>query len=262
MTSITAFSLLALVRGDEWDLERILTMLAGAAVIFGGPLIKSILESRGKARTDAEKPARRTARESEAEGRRAFEELMRGREPSAPPLVAPPPVPKRDPARRDAPDRDAPDRTRDARPQKRPTKPLTEREELPGEPLSGAELDAEEGATDEEIVARAERRERAELARQQAELRVPEEIARAEYAAASSLREEVEPVPVDALRTPVAPSASRTTSAAASRPLLEFGPGADRRAALRRAFVVNEVLGPPVSERDSSDARAPLGVRG
>jgi len=31
---------------------------------------------------------------------------------------------------------------------------------------------------------------------------------------------------------------------------------------MRRAIVVNEVLGAPVAERDSSDARAPLGWRG
>jgi hypothetical protein len=257
MPLFIALPLLALLRTEEWDLERILTLLAGAAVIFGGPLIKSILESRGKSRGAADPNARRAAREKEAEGRRAFEELMRGREPTAPPLVNPTPsTPSRT------------ERASDARAAKSAAKsasapkPLAEMREMPATPLSGSELDAEEGATDEQIVARTERRERDELERQRAERATAEAIAHAEYAAASSLRENVEPVPVQALRAPAATPAAAASSAGGPRPLFDFRPATDRRAALRRALVLNEVLGAPVTERDSSDARAPLGWRG
>lgn len=245
---------------EEGDLVDWILKIVIGVFFVGIPLVKGILQSREKAKQEAQPDGRRAAREKEIEGRRAFEELMRGE-----PTMAPPPVPDSPPR---APSRAAEAVTaRAAEAAARGTravapKPLTEREEISATPLTGSEFEAQEGAPEADLAAEVERRDRDELRRQEVELRIPEEIAREEYAASSSLRENVEPVPVEVFRAPALEVAGAPSTSEASRRLLGAGGGADRRTALRRALVLNEVLGRPVSARDGSDASTPVGLRG
>jgi hypothetical protein len=219
--------------GGDILFSEVVKWILALVVLFGGPVIKSALD-RARAKGDRGEDLRRAAREREREGRRAFEELMRGgtAAPAPPPI---PIVPPAEPATR-APSRSTPERT------------LTELEGIPAQPLSGPELDAEEGLPESELPARVQRREREELDRQREELRRPERIAREEYAAASSARTDVEPVPVEVFRAPTLEPAASMPSSEAARRLL--GGGTERRSALRRAFVLNEVLGRPVAAPD------------
>jgi hypothetical protein len=251
MQSLFALSLTAVPRSGEADLIDLLIKIGAGLFFIGIPLIKGILQAREKAKEEALKSARRPARERDADGRRAFEELIRGGTTLAPPPVptVPPPLPAAELSRRIAPGGTA-------------TRPLTQREELPAQPLTGSEFEAEEGAPEAEIITHVELRERAELKRQEEELRLAEKIAREEYAASSSLRADVAPVPVEVFRAPALEVARSPSSSDAARRLLGVGGGADRRAALRRALIMNEILGRPVATRDGSEASMPVGLRG
>jgi hypothetical protein len=259
MAALSNLLSLVLLRSADLDLETLLKWLAAFAFFIGAPLIKRIFQSQEKARSDAQSAERRSARDKEREGRRAFEDLLRGGTTLAPPPV----LEARPPEASEAPIAVGDARATTRIPRRAPvsSKPLVEMTEVEESALTGPEFEAEEAATDEEIVARTEGREREELQHQRVEQRVPEEIARREYAAASSLRENVEPVPVEALRSPSEPAPSGAPLLTCSQRLLGSTGGSDRRAVLRRALILNEVLGVPVAERDSSDPRAPLGLR-
>jgi hypothetical protein len=259
MSNVCALAGLALLRSEEPDLGNVLLWIVAAVVFIGGPLIRSIREARGKSRTEPDESSRRAKHDRALEGRRAFEELLRrGTMPAPPPLTdAPPPAARR-----------APDDSSQARGRSAAKKALTKIEALPPAPLTRPEFEAEEAATDEAIAARVKSRDRAELERQAVERIAPQEIAREECAASSSQREGVEPVPAEAVRAPASETASgRVPPAASRRPfsgssVLSGAGVGDRRADLRRALVMNELLGRPVALRETSDARAPIGLRG
>jgi len=247
MLPLIALTLATAARSDSSELVDWLVKILGVGIFVGLPLIKSIVQSREKSKEDAQKEGRRAARSKESEGRRAFEQLMRG-EPSAAPLPIPPVVPP-------ASDSTARGAQRAATAARR----LSDLEGMPERPLTGAEFEAQEGLPERELVEVVEQRKREEQRRQEAELRVPEKIAREEYAAASSLREDVAPVPVEVFRTPSFDPARATSSSDVARGLFGSGRGADRRAALRRSLVLNEVLGRPVALRAGPDGSSPVG---
>jgi hypothetical protein len=126
------------------------------------------------------------------------------------------------------------------------------------EPITGPEFEAREGASDVEIVAASEKRERDELERQRAAARRPAEVAREEYAASSSLRDDVEPVPVPVFDAPAPGAEPDARPPLSARGLLGGAAGADRRGALRRALVLNEVLGRPLALRAGSQSTGGL----
>jgi hypothetical protein len=255
MSMLSLLAVLLLPRSEESDLVDWIVKIGAFLFFIGVPLIRGIVQARQKANEAAQKGDAGSARDRAAEGRRAFEELMRGGTTLAPPEI-PPVVPAPSSSR----PRDvetavgSPARTAGS-------KPLTEREELSSTPLSGSELDAEEGAPEAELDARVERREREELQRQRDEARVPETIAREEYAASSSSRESVEPVPVEVFRIPAMDLASAPPSSEVQRRLLAPGGAGDRRTQLRRALIWSEVVGRPVGLRGDADASLPVGLR-
>jgi hypothetical protein len=230
-------------RGDADSLDLVVKIVAGVAVV-ALPLIKAALEARAKARQLSDKDPDRFGRGSEA--RKRFEALMRGEPladeppPSARPPVAAPPV------------------IGEPRSRAMTKKPLVVLEEIPAAPITGPEFEAREGASEVEIAAASEKREREELERQRAAARRPAEIAREEYEASSSLREDVEPVPVPVFDAPAPGAEPDARPRLSARSLLGDAAGADRRGALRRAFVLNEVLGRPIALRAGAQSTGGL----
>src|SRR5436190_9161067 len=91
------FSLLAvalLPRSDESDLVDWIVKIGAFLFFIGVPLIRGIVQARKKANEVAQKGDGGSARDRAAEGRRAFEELMRGGTTLAPPEI-PPALPPR-----------------------------------------------------------------------------------------------------------------------------------------------------------------------
>ena len=226
-----------LQRHDEENWIQKLLPYAVGFFLFVMPAIRAVLEARKqqreKQRRAAEAPLEQAAGD-ESEGRSAWERLERGEElPGPPPL--PPTVSRRVETRR------VEERSLEEEGSLE-DRPLAEL----GPSLPSASLpQAREGAGDEE--AQAEelvlRREREEFARQ-------EQVAAAEYAAASPLRSEVAPVAASAV-APEAKVARPARRVGRSEQLLFPASGlADRRAELRRAILLREVLGRPVSMRE------------
>src|SRR4029079_18884789 len=88
MNPLLMISMVMVQRSGEAELIDLLIKIAAGLFFIGIPLIKGILQAREKAKEGALKEARGPAREKDLEGRRAFEELMRGGT-----TLAPPPIP-------------------------------------------------------------------------------------------------------------------------------------------------------------------------
>ena len=99
---------------------------------------------------------------------------------------------------------------------------------------------ATESEDESEAEAYVDARERQEAERQ-------EQVAAAEYVASSPYRPEVAPRPASAV--PTVTLAKPQVPGAAETWLFPSEPALDRRAALRRAIVLREVLGPPLALR-------------
>jgi hypothetical protein len=238
----------ALLQRGDGSLGRLITILTVVFIVVV-PLIKAVREALAKARELAEKSPDTFGRDSEA--RKRFEALLRGEElPDAPPPPRSPPRAAAPPVIKEARERAVQDVAEARRPPAK--KPLVVLDEIPARPLSGPELEAREGASEPEIAADRTRRERDELERQRVAALQPAQIAREEYAASSSQREEVAPTPVAVFDAALAASEPAGRASAAARRWLGAAADTDRRGALRRALVMNEVLGRPLGLRDGA----------
>lgn len=144
-------------------------------------------------------------------GRRTWEELLET------PTEQPPPLP-------------VPARGEEESLEDRPPAPMVE---LPS-------ASATESADESQAEAYVDARERQEAERQ-------EQVAAAEYAASSPYRAEVAPQPASAVPVVTLPKAAAPSAGASW--LFPSEPARDRAAALRRAIVLREVLGPPLALR-------------
>ena len=239
-----------LVPDDSHWFQRALQF---AAVFFFVvlPIVRSIIAARkqqaaGKT-TDSDADADDDEEEDERSetpeeaGRRRFEALLRGERPvPTPPAATVVPVSRvRTVSRASDSSREiaAPGRMVELETGLSPAE--TERD------VARRELAEEE--SDRSLPAELARAEERELARQR-------EVAAAEYAASSSQRAEVEPVPASAIDPAAPPPASRP--GARERWIFPSTPATDRRATLQRAFVLQEVFARPVALREPSQ-RAP-----
>ena len=212
----------------EWIQDHLGPIVVGFFV-FVLPAIRSALAAKKQREELKQRTLERGAPPpgTEADGKRSWKDLLEGRtaEPQAP--AAPPPLPPRS---RIPPQRLEPEAAEEESLEDNPPPVLVE---LPSKDARDPEP---ETSAEELVVAR----ERAEEARQTA-------VAEAEYEAASPYRAEVGPQAASAVPdvqplVPVRPGG-------ASRWLFPTEPARDRRAALRRAMVLREVLGPPVGMR-------------
>jgi len=144
-------------------------------------------------------------------GRKVWEDLLEGRGSTPPPLPRPEPVEE----------------------ESLEDTPQPAMVELP----SASATESEDESEVEEYVAA---RERQESERQ-------EQVAAAEYVASSPYRPDVAPRPASAV--PTVTLAKPPVPGAAETWLFPTEPARDRRAALRRAIVLREVLGPPLALR-------------
>ena len=231
----------------EW-FQRLVSKALPYAVgffLFVLPVIRAIREQR---KQQAEARRRAAARPVEEELEEAGEELgdegraptwkdlLEGRAESAAPTPPPPAPVSRVPTQPEITPRDYDD---EPSLEEVPPPPLVALEsELP----SRGEVVDESRAEDQEL-----ERERAEAERQV-------QVAAAEYAAASPYRAEVAPreasaVPPAATAAQPAPGVRRS----ARQILLASDAPAERRAALRRAIVLREVLDPPLALRGGAE---------
>jgi hypothetical protein len=195
----------------EWIQEH-LGPLVVAFFVFVLPAIRAALAAK-KQREELKRRASGTA--AEPQPGQAWKDLLEGRQ------QAPPPLP---------PQTQAPEFAEEESLDDNPPPALVE---LPS--ASATEPAAEEQA--EEYVAA---RERQEFERQ-------EQVAAAEYVASSPYRADV--APQEASAVPIVSRPAAAPQGAAERWLFPKEPARDRRAALRRAIVLREVLGPPVGLR-------------
>ncbi len=163
------------------------------------------------ARKQREELKQRGAEPEPEAGRKAWEDLLQGQE------TRPPPLPKPEPAEEES--------LEDS--------PPTPMVDLP----SASATESEDESQAEEYVTA---RERQESERQ-------EQVAAAEYVASSPYRPDVAPRPASAVPIVALPKAA--VPGAAEVWLFPTAPARDRRAALRRAIVLREVLGPPLALR-------------
>ena len=204
----------------EW-LQSHLGPLVVGFFVFVLPAVKAALAAK-KQRAES-KPvepdddeAEEDEDEVETQGQQTWKDLLEGRRQSTPP-----PLPTRmqvpEPAEEDSLDDNPPPAL----------------VELPSarSSESGAEEDAEAYVT---------ARERQESERQ-------EQVAAAEYVASSPYRADV--APSEASAVPIVSRPAAAPQGAAERWLFPTTPARDRRAAMRRAIVLREVLGPPVGLR-------------
>jgi hypothetical protein len=204
----------------EW-LQSHLGPLVVAFFVFILPAVKAALAGK-KQRAELKQGKRSEGDDDEAEeveetqGQQTWKDLLEGRRQSTPP-----PLPTR---------MQAPEPAEEESLDDNPPPALVE---LPSarSSESGAEEDAEAYVT---------ARERQESERQ-------EQVAAAEYVASSPYRADV--APREASAVPIVSRPAAAPQGAAERWLFPTTPARDRRAAMRRAIVLREVLGPPVGLR-------------
>lgn len=222
-----------LQRNEGFDLGELIQKYLGPAVVGFFVFVLPAIRAAQTAKKEREALKRRERDRgveptgSKQEARQAWDDLLQGR--GAPP-AAPPPLPQRSriPAAE-------PEVAEEESLEEHAPPPLAE---LPSSRLPSAregEGDEEESA--EEFVAQ---REREEATRQV-------EVAAAEYAASSPYRTDVAPQAASAVPIVSRPKAAPKGAAEIWLFPLEAAP--DRRAAMRRAIVLREVLGPPVGLR-------------
>jgi hypothetical protein len=228
-----------LQRPGEIDLSELIQKYLGPAVVgfflFVLPAIRAA-RAASKQREELKKRTLEGGAEAPGEasaGRKAWEDLLQGRD-AAPPAPPPAPVPRS----RVPPRVEPAEMVEEESLEDNPPPPLVE---LPS--ATATEPAAESSA--EEFVAT---RERDEAARQV-------EVAAAEYEASSPYRAEVAPRPASAV--PIVSRPAPAAQGAAERWLFPTEPARDRRTALRRAIVLREALGPPVALRGSYADRMP-----
>jgi hypothetical protein len=198
------------------------------AMVFLGPIAKSLIETFKQRRAAAAKAREQgLGAEPAREGRAAWDELLAGR--GTPPAA-------RAPAARPPPPVVEDEEDDEDEPLARPS--TADFGELPSSsvpPLPPGVQD-EEDLVEEQVA----ERERAEFERQQ-------QVAAAEYAASSPYRKKVEPLPASAVAP--APAPAPAPLGPAERWLFPAAAARNRKAALVRAIVLREVLGPPVALR-------------
>lgn len=196
----------------EWIQEH-LGPLVVAFFVFVLPAVRAAFAAR-KQREELKQRTPGAGPAEPSEGRQAWKDLLEGR------TQAPPPLPRQ---------MQAPEPVEEESLEDNPPPAMVEL------PSARATEPAEEDA--EKYVAA---RERQEFERQ-------EQIAAAEYSASSPYRADVAPQAASAV--PIVSRPAAAPIGAAERWLFPTTPARDRRAALRRALVLREVLGPPVGLR-------------
>jgi hypothetical protein len=211
-------------RNEGFDLGELIQKYLGPAVVGFFVFVLPAIRAAQTAKKEREALKRRAEERGPSppgearEGRQAWQDLLQGR--GSPPS-APPPLPRSTGEEESLEESSPP--------------PLVD---LPSSRLpSAAEGEGDEEQSAEELVAR---REREEASRQV-------EVAAAEYAAASPYRAEVAPQAASAVPVVTRPRAA--PKGAAEVWLFPIEPARDRRAALQRAIVLREVLGPPLGLR-------------
>ena len=206
----------------EWIQEH-LGPLVVAFFVFVLPAIRAALAAK-KQRAEAQQRGggqADTPAGGPSEGRQAWKDLLEGR------AATPPPLPtSRVPAPLPGPAEFAEEESLDDNP--------------PPAMVALPSANATEPPAEGEAEAYVAARERQEAQRQ-------EQIAAAEYVASSPYRAEVAPQAASAVPIVSRPSAAPPSTAETW--LFPTTPARDRRAALRRAVVLREVLGPPVGMR-------------
>lgn len=212
-----------LQRPGGMDLGELIQKYLGPILVGFFVFVVPAIKAAATAKKQREELKRRTEERGAAppgeaqEGRKAWEDLLQGR--GAPPSAAP------------------------------VEEPLDEEESLEDNPppplvaLPSAGQSTREAEGDEEEVeaeAYVDARERQETQRQK-------QISAAEYVASSPYRPGVAPPPASAV--PVVAMPAPMARGAAEIWLFPTEPARDRKAALRRAIVLREVLGPPLSLR-------------
>jgi hypothetical protein len=235
MLFLAALDIQAIV---DWIMRHIGPIFIGI-VFFVLPLLRSLKEQAAKKKAMEARGGPPAEEDGEVDGSEAWKALMRGetREVARPPAVEPPPL-----ARNVAPP-----------PPARPVEGSETQPTLSGRLSDFADApteDEEESTLDEEGLARElnDRLLREELQRRSDFLAREKE---------SPARKTVTPetlTTIDATDTVKLAAVDRSAGA------LLFGPGADRRDALRRALVAREVLGPPLALRTHIDALGPTAL--
>jgi len=208
-------------RDPDTGLAQLIQKYLGPAVVAFFVFVLPAIRAAATAKKQREELKRRTLERGEAPegeapaGRQAWEDLLQGRGASPPPLPA---------------SRTEPEPVEEESLEDNPPPPLV------GLPSASATEPEPESSAEEFVAAR----ERQEFQRQ-------EQIAAAEYVASSPYRPGVAPEAASAVPIVSRPLASPPS--AAERWLFPKEPARDRRAALRRAIVLREVLGPPVGMR-------------
>lgn len=205
----------------DLSFEELIQKYLGPAIVAFFVFVLPAIRAAATAKKEREEQKRRTLERGSApedtapSGRKAWEDLLQGRG------AAPPPLP---------PQSVEPDVEEEESLEDNPPPPLV------GLPSASAVEPEPESAAEEFIAAR----ERQEAERQ-------EQTAAAEYVASSPYRPGVAPEPASAV--PVVTEAVRSAPSPAERWLFPKEPARDRRAAIRRAIVLREVLGPPIGLR-------------
>jgi hypothetical protein len=204
-------------RPGGFDIGELIQKYLGPAIVGFFVFVLPAIKAAQTAKKQREELKRRGAPVpgEEPEGRQAWEDLLRGRG-ATPPAVPPPP-----PARAE------PELVEEESLDDNPPPPLV------GLPSASATESEDETQAEEYVAAR----ERQETQRQ-------EQIAAAEYVASSPYRKDVAPQPASAV--PIVALPKSAARGAAEIWLFPTEPARDRRAALRRAVVLREVLGPPI----------------
>jgi hypothetical protein len=208
-----------LQRPGGFDLGELIQKYLGPAIVGFFVFVLPAIKAAQTAKKQREELKRRGAPApgEEPAGREAWEDLLKGRGAQAPAVPPPPP-------RRAEPE---PELAEEESLDDNPPPPLV------GLPSASATESEEESQAEEYATARE---------RQEAERQV--QIAAAEYKASSPYRPDVAPQPASAVPVLALPPAAPRSAAEVW--LFPTQPARDRRAALRRAIVLREVLGPPV----------------
>ena len=211
----------------QWIQEHLGPILV-AIFVFVLPAVRAAIAAKKQKDDLQRRGLDRPAQPDPDEGRRTWEDLLEGSSeaPSPPPLPAPVRTHSRVPEGADVHEESLAEESLE---EHRPP-PMV------ALPSGSATESADESEVEEYVAAR----ERQESERQ-------EQVAAAQYAAASPFRPEVAPRPASAV--PTVTLAKPPVPGAAETWLFPTGPARNRAAALRRAIVLREVLGPPLSLR-------------
>lgn len=230
------FGIMSLDEIVQWVLGHLGPIFI-AVVFFILPILRGIKEQAAKKKQLEERGAGTPPVEEDvSQDRKAWEALMRGEAPTAPP--APPPVPQYTPP-----------------PIVRPIEGSESQPTLTGrlsdfDSASREDEDAAESTFDEESLAREmnDRLLREEMQRRSTFLAQEKEMA---------ARKTVAPEGLSTIESTenAAPRAIDRSAAA-----LLFANDKDRRGSLRRAIIAREVLGPPLALRTDRDALGPTAI--